>query len=32
VLSLLTLPRLRAQYRRTAAHIPTGTESLAGQS
>jgi 2-polyprenyl-6-methoxyphenol hydroxylase-like FAD-dependent oxidoreductase len=31
VLSLLTLPRLRAQYRRTASHIPTGTESMAGR-
>jgi 2-polyprenyl-6-methoxyphenol hydroxylase-like FAD-dependent oxidoreductase len=31
VLSLLTLPRFRAQYRRTASHIPTGTESMAGQ-
>jgi 2-polyprenyl-6-methoxyphenol hydroxylase-like FAD-dependent oxidoreductase len=31
VLSLLTLPRFRAQYRRTASHIPTGTESMAGR-
>jgi 2-polyprenyl-6-methoxyphenol hydroxylase-like FAD-dependent oxidoreductase len=29
VLSLLTLRRFRVQYRRTASHIPTGTESLA---
>jgi 2-polyprenyl-6-methoxyphenol hydroxylase-like FAD-dependent oxidoreductase len=31
VLSLLTMPRFRAQYRRTASHIPTGTESMASQ-
>jgi 2-polyprenyl-6-methoxyphenol hydroxylase-like FAD-dependent oxidoreductase len=30
VLSLLTMPRLRAHYRRIASHIPTGTETLAG--
>jgi 2-polyprenyl-6-methoxyphenol hydroxylase-like FAD-dependent oxidoreductase len=30
ILSLLTLRQFRIQYRRTASHIPTGTESMAG--
>jgi 2-polyprenyl-6-methoxyphenol hydroxylase-like FAD-dependent oxidoreductase len=30
LLSLLTMPRFRAQYRRAASHVPTGTETLAG--